>query len=122
MPGFCPAKNKETPTRRRPRPHGILDRLVENAHRIEMRGESDASNRRLWPGWTNCLPLTGKLDAKELVSLGVTLCVRKEPSLCWMISVARSKHSTVRCIALQCAQQGLPIRARTVEETYSISG
>ena len=43
---------------------------------------------RLWRQWTNCLPSTRKLAAGELVLLGVTLCVRKEPGLCWMIFVA----------------------------------
>src|SRR5271166_1442249 len=50
---------------------------------------------RLWPGWTNCLPLTPKLAAEELALLGVMLCVGKEPGLCWMIFVARSRrHSS----------------------------
>src|SRR5271157_4918147 len=57
------------------------------------------------PGWTNCLPLTGKLDAEELVSLGAILCVRKEPSLCWMISVARSRqHSPLHCPPVRSAR------------------
>src|SRR5208337_4462915 len=46
---------------------------------------------RLWPGWTNCLPLTPKLAAEELALLGVMRCVRKEPSLYWMIPGARSR-------------------------------
>jgi hypothetical protein len=38
---------------------------------------------------------TPKLAAEKLVSLGVMLCVRKEPSLCWMRSAGGSKQQSV---------------------------
>src|SRR5271166_6555864 len=60
---------------------------------------------RLWRGWTNCLPLTPKLAAEELALLGVMLCVRKEPSLYWMISGARSRqHSPLHCPPVHSAR------------------
>ena len=47
----------------------------------------------------------GSSPQSELVSLGVMLCVRKEPSLCWMISVARSRqHSPWHCPPVHSAR------------------
>jgi hypothetical protein len=42
---------------------------------------------------------------EELISLGVMLCVTKEPGLCWMISVSRSRrHSPLHCPPVHSAK------------------
>jgi hypothetical protein len=31
-------------------------------------------------------------------------------------------NASIRCVAFECTQQGLPVRAHALEETYTISG
>ena len=78
---------------------------------------------RLWRGWTNCLPSTRKLAADELALLGVMLCVRKEPSLCWMISVARSRQrSPLHCPPVHSARPAntRSHRGRNLHDSWNI--
>jgi transposase len=61
-----------------------------------------------------------KRAAEHLVSPGVTLCVRKEQAL---LDEIRGSIEAAQSVALPPApQQGLPLCARAVQETYTTPG